>query len=264
LSRPTNGLSVEPRSASNLLANARAQRLPCRHWPGDALELDLAEITVFEQITGQPTGTGGDHDGVGLGQGLQARGEIGRIAGDIVLDNLPADDHQPGGNPDPRMELFGLIELRHPTDQRQPAPRRALGVVLVRLRIAKIDQDAVAHVAGDKPAKPFDCLSDAAMVGAENPAQILGIEPSGQGRRADQIAEHDRELAALGVRSHRRAWRSRRPASECRDRIEQPPTVPDRGYPDAGQILGREPRQHLRVDIILAEHGLVLRKPEAT
>jgi hypothetical protein len=61
----------------------------------------------------------------GLGQGLQARGQIGRIAGDIVLDNLAADDNQPGGNPDPRVELFALTQLRHPIDQRQPAARGA-------------------------------------------------------------------------------------------------------------------------------------------
>jgi hypothetical protein len=75
------------------------------------------------------------------------------------------------------VELLGLIELWHPIDQRQPASRGALGVVLVRLRIAEINQDAVAHVAGDKPAKSFDDLCDAAMVGADDPAQILGIEP---------------------------------------------------------------------------------------
>jgi hypothetical protein len=27
--------------------------------------------------------------------------------------------------------------------------------------------------------------------------------------------------------------------AECRDCVEQPPTVPDRGYPDANQVLGR-------------------------
>jgi hypothetical protein len=71
---------------------------------------------------------------------LQARGEIGGVAGDIVLDNLAADDHQPGGDPDPRVELLGVTQLRHPIDQRQPTARGALGVVLVRLRITEINQ----------------------------------------------------------------------------------------------------------------------------
>ena len=158
---------------------ARAQHLPSRYRRGDALELDLAEIAVFEEIAGQSPGTRGDHDRIGLGQGLQARGEIGRIAGDIVLDDLAADDNQPGGNPHARVELFGLIEPRNPIDQRQPASRSTLGIVLVRLRISEINQDPVAHVAGDKPAKALDNLCDAAMVGADDPAQILWIEPRG-------------------------------------------------------------------------------------
>jgi hypothetical protein len=94
------------------------------------------------------------HDTVGLGRGLQARREIRRVAGDIVLDHLAANDNQPGGYPDPRAELFALIELHHPIDQRQPASRGALGIVLVRLRIAEINQGAVAHVAATNPPKP--------------------------------------------------------------------------------------------------------------
>jgi hypothetical protein len=107
------------------------------------------------------------------------------------------------------------------------------------LRISEITQDAVAHVAGDKPTKALDNLCDAAMVGADDPAQIFGIEPRGQGRRADQIAEHHRHLRSLGICSHRRGGGEGHLAGECCDRVEQPSTVPDRVYPDADQILGR-------------------------
>src|SRR5262249_39357788 len=50
---------AERRSAQGLEPtrdSTRAQRLPCRNRPGDPLELDLAEISVFEQIAGQPAG----------------------------------------------------------------------------------------------------------------------------------------------------------------------------------------------------------------
>ena len=56
---------------------------------------------------------------------------------------------------------------------------------------------------------------------------------------------------------------SRRVAGKCRDRVEQQSAMPHRSYPDADQVLGRQPRQDLRVNIILAERRLVLRKPEA-
>jgi hypothetical protein len=95
------------------------------------------------------------------------------------------------------VKLFGPIELRHPIDQRQPASGGTLAIVLVRLRTAEINQDSVAHIAGDKPAKTLDDLCDAAMVSADDPTQILGIKPRGQRRRADQIAEHHRQLSPL-------------------------------------------------------------------
>jgi DNA-binding winged helix-turn-helix (wHTH) protein len=187
----------------------------------ETLHRDCAEIAVLEEISDQPAGASGDDDSVRLGQGLQPGGEIGCITGDIVLDDLAADDNQPGGNPDPHVKLFGLIELRHPTDQRQPASRGALGVVLVRLRIAEINQHAVAHVAGDKPAKTLDNLCDAAMIGADDLAQILGIESRRERRRADQVAEHDGELAPLGGRRSRRRFGYRTwIRAQCGDRCE--------------------------------------------
>src|SRR5215831_18068660 len=82
----------------------------------------------------------------------------------------------------------------------------------MRLRTSEIDQDAVTHIARDKPAEALNRLGDAAVIRTHDPAQILGIEPSGQQRRADEIAEHHCELAAfrgIGARWGRLAWRSR-------------------------------------------------------
>ena len=84
-------------------------------------------------------------------------------------------------------------------DDREPGAGRALGVVLVRLGIAEINEHAVAHVFGDKTAKAADGVGDAAVVGADDLAQILGIEARRQRRRTDQIAEHHRQLPPLGV-----------------------------------------------------------------
>ena len=77
-------------------------------------------------------------------------------------------------------------------------PYRLLGVVLVRLRVAEIHQHAIAHVLGDKAVEAADRLGDAAMIGADDLAQVLGIEARRKRRRADQIAEHHRELPTLG------------------------------------------------------------------
>ena len=42
-------------------------------------------------------------------------------------------------------------------------------------RVAEIDQDAVAHVFGDKPVEPRDDLGGV-VIRADDLAQILGIE----------------------------------------------------------------------------------------
>jgi hypothetical protein len=62
----------------------------------------------------------------------------------------------------------------------------------VRLRVAEVDEHAVAHVFGDEAGEAGNGVGDAAVVGADDLAQILGIEPRRQRRRADQIAERTR------------------------------------------------------------------------
>jgi len=44
-------------------------------------------------------------------------------------------------------------------------------------RIAEIDQNAVTHILGDKAGEAGDRVGDAAVIGADDLAQILGIEP---------------------------------------------------------------------------------------
>ena len=70
--------------------------------------------------------------------------------------------------------------------------------MLMRLRIAEIGKNAVSHIFGDIAAKPGNDLSHGGAIGAKHLPQILWIEARGQRGRADQIAEHDSELPALG------------------------------------------------------------------
>ena len=84
-------------------------------------------------------------------------------------------------------------------DDRQPGAHRPLGIVLMRLRIAEIDQHAVAHVFGDKAVEAADRLGDRVVVGADQLAQILRVKTGRERGRADQIAEHHRQLPAFGV-----------------------------------------------------------------
>ncbi len=64
-------------------------------------------------------------------------------------------------------------------------------------RDAEIDQHAVAHVFGNKPGRPCRGVRNGAVIGADDVAQILRVEPRRKRRRTDQVAEHVGELAAF-------------------------------------------------------------------
>ena len=137
---------------------------------------------------------------------LQARREVRRLADDAALLRLSrsdevADHDKPGGDADTHLQRSAGRgrELRHRLDQRKPGTHGALGVMLVGLGIAEISQHAVAHVLGDEPAGLGDLLGAATVIGTDDLAHVLGIQPRRQRGRADEVAEHHRELAALGV-----------------------------------------------------------------
>jgi hypothetical protein len=129
--------------------------------------------------------------------------EVWRLADDAPLlrgasaDQI-ANDDEATGDADPNVQRLGRGEPAD-RDYREPGMSRALGVVLMRLRIAEIDQDAIAHIFGDKAAIAADVVGDAAMAGADDLAQILGIEARRQRRRTNQVAKHHRQLASLGL-----------------------------------------------------------------
>ena len=99
-------------------------------------------------------------------------------------------------------------------------------------------------------------------------AHVLGIEPRRQRGRADEIAEHHRELPALGgVRGclkgygGRRLHRSFRRTQTC-DRLEKALAMPE-GHAEFFEVAFRQFTQNLGVDVILAKQGLVLAETEA-
>ena len=76
-------------------------------------------------------------------------------------------------------------------------PRR---VVLVGTRVAEVHQHAVAEQLGHVAFVGGHRGGDSLVVAAQGLAQVLGVEACRQRRRADEVAEHDGQLAALGIR----------------------------------------------------------------
>ena len=97
-----------------------------------------------------------------------------------------ADDNQPGGDPDSGLQSDGFdIEAADRVDDAEPRSDRALGIILMRLRVTEISQNSVAHVSRDETIEPGDDFGDRAVVHADDLAQILGIEPRRQSGGAD-------------------------------------------------------------------------------
>jgi len=114
--------------------------------------------------------------------------------------NEVADHGKPGRDPDTNLQgrAGHGRELRHRLHEGKPGLDGALGVMLVGLRIAEIGKHAVSHVLGDKSTVAVDQLSGAAVISADDAAQVLWVEPGRQSGRAHKVAEHHGELAALG------------------------------------------------------------------
>ena len=148
----------------------RPQRHPGPHRPGDAFDFLGTKVLQLEQIAEKPSRAVGNDDGVRLGQGMQARRKVRRLADDATLLCLPrsdqvADDHQPGRDADTALQGNVMLERTDSTNQLQPRPHRLRGVVLMGLRIAEIDQHAIAHVFGDEAAEATHGLCNALLIG---------------------------------------------------------------------------------------------------
>jgi hypothetical protein len=70
--------------------------------------------------------------------------------------------------------------------------------MFVGLGIAEIGEHAITHVLGNEAAVALDRGRAAAMIAPYDRAHILGIEPHRESGRADEVAEHDGEVPALG------------------------------------------------------------------
>ena len=186
------------------LHGARPQRRPGPRRPGDALKVPGPKILELEEIAEKLSRALRNNHGIRFSNGLQTGGKVRRLAHNRLLLGRPradevANHHEPGRDPDTHLQGRAGRggELRHRLDEGKPGPHSALGIILVGLGIAEIGEHAIAHVLGNESAIALDQHRAAALIGANDLAQVLGIEPGRQGGRADEVAEHHGELTAF-------------------------------------------------------------------
>ncbi len=277
-----------PRAHGVIAADDRAlaRDSPRRHRFGHALQLEAANVDAVEKIADEGARALGDDQLVGPRQALDARGKIGRLAGDVDLLGRAAfghvaDNDQAGRHADAdlRRRAGDGFELAKLADDGETGAQGALGVLFQRMGVAEIDEHAVADIVGDEASVALHRFGDAGAIGRQQLVQILGVEARRQRRGIDQVAKHHGDLPALGygrasaggLLRHggrcgccglRHFPRRRRLAAECCDRLEHAAAVADGLDADLLQILGREERQRLEINVVGEKRLAISREAE--
>jgi hypothetical protein len=153
-----------------------------------------------------------DDHGIGSCQTLETHRNVRRLTQGELLASAacPHLTHHYGTSMYPNADgqadallLQASGEGSHGLDHRQSCPHGALRVVFVRQRIAKVDQQAIPQVLGNVPTETLDDRGAGGLVGSHCGAVVLRVELPGQCRRAHQVTEQDRELAALRLQGRR-------------------------------------------------------------
>lgn len=88
----------------------------------------------------------------------------------------------------------------------EPGVHGSRCIVFMRHRPAEVDQEPIAEILGDIPVKLVNHLGGGSLIGANDLAQVFGIEQLRQLGRIRQIAKHHGELPAFGIRQRWFDW----------------------------------------------------------
>src|SRR5262245_4603265 len=132
------------------------------------------------------------------------------------------------------------------------------------LRIAKINQHAVAEILRDKTIVAAHDLGDALMIGCNDLAQVFRVHKRRKCRRTNQVREHHRDLPPLGSIRGLTGGRDVRCGTErlcgrCkRTNSFKKLETSTKWKTHLAEMILREIRQDASIDRVLAEYCLVL------
>ena len=190
---------------------------------GTPLQFQRPGLLENKCVFDQPPRRGGDEQRIRRGQRLEFGRDIRSLPKCEGLATVSAadfaHDHRAGMNPDPERKTFASLKVRpvqllHRLQDAEAGADRALGIVFVRPGIAEVHEQSVAEILGDETVETVDHRRGFLLIPAQNIVQVFGVELRGKLGRADEIAEHHRELAAL-----RAGHRHRSPCLGRRDGI---------------------------------------------
>ncbi len=177
----------EPRRMRRIepaLARQDAERRERLDRPGETFHGVPAQLPQAELVADEAPGRRRDNDAAHFGEALQPRGQIGCVADDRLLLRRAfaheiADDDKAGRDANAHCELFARAGLQAGDDfgdfeACMDGPRR---VVLMRARKAEIREDPIAEEFGDKTVIAGHHAGTGVLIGADDMAHVLRIEP---------------------------------------------------------------------------------------
>ncbi len=177
-----------------------------------ALQFVRAAIFGDEQAGCLTLNAGGDQYRSRLGECLHARGNIGRVPEHLarrVDHDRPRIEADARGASAGAFACVARVELGERALDGESCPHRALGVVLLRPRIAEQGHEPVAEFFQHMPTEFAHRARGCGEIAVDQIAPILRVEPGRNGGRAHKIAEHHRNRAALGEEFRGCLWWSR-------------------------------------------------------
>src|SRR5262245_1811767 len=195
---------------------AFTQHHPCALGRAAAFQVRQGELAIIEQTADQEPRGVGNHHRAGFRRRLQAARKIGRVprhdhlARRSETDEI-AHDHEPAVDTDADAERSRWarhrIEPRDSVHDSQSRAHRSLRIGFIGPRISKVDQNAITHVTSDEPVETSHQTRDVSVKGGQRLPQRLGIKPLADGRRSDQVDDHDTQKPTLWHRYGRgRLW----------------------------------------------------------
>ena len=180
-----------------------------RDRPRDALERLHAKRLGLETVAEQLARRVGQDNRSRARERLQARGDVGRLAGDAKRlasgprAHLACDDDsrvQSNPHPDGYLEPVAqpLVQRDELVEDLQRGVDGSLRVVLVRPRIAEVGDHSVPLPLGRIAVEAFDRTRASTLVVGQHLAEVLGVQRLSQRRRVDDVAEHHRYVPSLG------------------------------------------------------------------
>ena len=144
----------------------------------------------------------GDEHRSRFGGDLHPRRHVGRLAEHFTasVDHDRATlDADAGGKLGRAGSGVSGVEVGQRALDRERRPHAALGVVLLRLRIAEQRHQPVSELLQDMAAETRHRRGGLVEIGADQVAPVLGVKSRCKVGRADEIAEHHRDRPPFGL-----------------------------------------------------------------